>query len=68
MNPRKPRGGCRYYVCDEQLAAFARPSSFERLKLVDDLRRFILMTETPETAARRERQRRGEPILPDAGR
>jgi hypothetical protein len=68
MNPSKSRGGYRYYVSDEQLAAFARLSPFERLKWVDDLRRFILMTETPETAAHRERLRRGETILPEAGR
>lgn len=58
----KARGGYRYYVSDEQLAAFARLSPLERLKWVDDLRRFILMTETPETAERRERLRRGETI------
>lgn len=63
-NRPKARGGYRYYVSDEQLAEFARLSPLERLKWVDDLRRFILMTETPETAERRERLRRGETICP----
>jgi hypothetical protein len=67
MNPRQPRGGYRYYVSDAQLAAFARLSPLERLQWVDDLRRFILMAETPETAARRERLRRGETIRPQVG-
>jgi hypothetical protein len=65
MNPNKPRGGYSYHVSDEQLAAFAKLTPLERLQWVDDLRRFILMAETPETAARRERLRRGESILPD---
>lgn len=68
MNSKKARGGYRYYVSDEQLSAFARLSPLERLQWVDDLRRFILMTETPETAERRERLRRGETIVPVANR
>jgi hypothetical protein len=65
MNGNRPRGGYRYYVSDEQLAAFAKLTPLERLQWVDELRRFILLTETPETAARRERLRRGETIAPE---
>jgi len=64
MNPKNTRGGYRYYVSDAQLAAFAKLSPLECLTWVDDLRRFILLAETPETAARRERLRRGDTILP----
>lgn len=56
-------GGYYYYVSDEQLEAFARLSPLERLKWVDDLRLFTLMASTPEITERRERLRRGEPIV-----
>ena len=64
MKKQAEPGGYRYYVSDEQLADFAKLTPMERLKWVDELRRFILLTETPETAARRERLRRGETISP----
>jgi hypothetical protein len=62
MKKKTGPGGYRYYVSDEQLAAFAKLTPMERLRWVDELRRFILLTETPETAERRERLRRGETI------
>jgi hypothetical protein len=64
MKKKAGADGYRYYVSDEQLADFARLTSMERLRWADELRRFILMTETPETAERRERLRRGETINP----
>jgi hypothetical protein len=59
-------GGHYYYVSDEQLEAYARRSPLERLKWVDDLRLFTLMAGTPEITERRERLRRGEPIIDDS--
>lgn len=64
--PKGEIGGYRYYVSDEQLAAFARLSPIERLRWVDEMRRFTLMARTPETARRQERLRQGKTILPDA--
>lgn len=61
----RPAGGYTYHVSDEQLAAFARLSPYERLKWVDEMRLFTLMARTPETAERQERLRRGETIVPD---
>lgn len=61
----KSVGGYSYYVSDEQLEAFARLSSYERLKLVDEMRLFTLLARTPETAERQERLRRGETIVPE---
>lgn len=58
-------GGYYYHVSDEQLATFARLTPFERLKWVDELRLFTLLASTPEITERRERLRRGEPIVPD---
>ncbi|HYA38865.1 MAG TPA: hypothetical protein VEI74_11425 [Candidatus Methylomirabilis sp.] len=56
-------GGYSYYVSDEQLEAYARLSPLERLKWFDEMRLFTLMASTPEIAERRERLRRGEPIV-----
>jgi hypothetical protein len=56
-------GGYYYYVTDEQLEAFARLTPLERLKWVDDLRLFTLMASTPEITERRDRLRRGDPII-----
>lgn len=64
MKKKPEPGGYRYYVSDEQLADYAKLTPMERLRWVDELRRFILLTETPETAERRERLRRGETINP----
>ena len=58
----KPEGGYSYHVSDEQLAAFARLSPYERLRWVDEMRLFTLMASTPETSARRERLREGKTI------
>lgn len=55
-------GGFGYWVSDEQLAAFAKLSPLERLRWLDEARRFTLLAETPETRERRERLRRGETI------
>lgn len=59
------RGGFWYWVSDEQLAAFARLTDYERLQWVDEMRLFTLMARTPETAERQERLRRGETIVPE---
>lgn len=61
-NDRHGRGGFYYYVSDEQLAAFARLSPLERLRWVDEARRFTLLARTPEIARRQERLRRGDTI------
>lgn len=66
MSARIPSGGgYHYYVSDEQLEAFAKLTLFERLRWVDDIRRFTLLARTTETAERQERLRRGESITPE---
>ena len=62
-NPEsKEQGGFSYWVSDEQLRAYLALPLLERLRWVDDARRFTLAAQTPETRARMERLRRGEPI------
>lgn len=61
------KGGFAYYVSDEQLAAYARLTSYQRLCWVEEIRIFSLLARTPETAERQERLRRGETIVPMAG-
>lgn len=51
------------YVTDEQLEAFTRLTTLERLKWVDDLRLFTLMASAPEITERRDRLRRSDPII-----
>jgi hypothetical protein len=55
----KEDGGFSYWVNDEQLRAYAALPLIERLRWVDDARRFTLAAQTPETRARMERLRRG---------
>ena len=61
------KGGFAYYVNDEQLAAYARLTPYQRLCWVEEIRIFALLARTPETAERQERLRRGETIVPMAG-
>lgn len=56
------RGGFRYFVSDEQLAAFARLSPLQRLEWVEAAREFCWLAQTPETKERQERLRRGEQL------
>ena len=53
------RGGYRYTVSGEQLEAYARMTTRQRLEWVDAARIFTLRTRTRETAIRQERLRRG---------
>jgi hypothetical protein len=53
------RGGFRYAVSAEQLAAYARMTTRQRLEWVDAARTFTLKLRTPETAIRQERLRQG---------
>jgi len=57
-----PQGGYRYYVSDEQLAAFARLTPLQRLEWVEAAREFTLLGQTPETRARHQRLRQGKSI------
>jgi hypothetical protein len=61
--PDTRQGGYWYWVSDEQLRAFGQLSILDRLKWLDEARRFTLMTETPEIRERRERLRRGQTIV-----
>lgn len=63
--PTKAVGGFSYYVSDEQLAAFARLTPYERLLWVEQARLFTLAGRTPATAERQERLRRGQTIADD---
>ena len=56
------QGGFSYWVSDEQLRAYLALPLLERLRWVDEARRFTLAAQTPETRARMERLRRGAPI------
>ncbi len=57
-----PQGGYRYFVSDEQLAAFARLTPLQRLEWVEAAREFTWLGQTTETRARHERLRQGKPI------
>ncbi|MBI2312869.1 MAG: hypothetical protein HYU77_10245 [Betaproteobacteria bacterium] len=56
------RGGYHYRVSDEQLRAFAALTPLQRLRWLDEARRFVLLAQTPESRERMERLRRGETI------
>jgi hypothetical protein len=56
-------GGFGYFVSDEQLRAFAALTALQRLQWLDAARRFTLLAQTPETAARHARLRGGRPIV-----
>jgi hypothetical protein len=56
-------GGFEYFVSDEQLRAFSALTPLQRLQWLDAARRFTLLAQTPETAARHARLRRGRPIV-----
>jgi hypothetical protein len=53
------RGGFRYVVSPEQLDAYARLTTRQRLEWVDAARTLTLRLRTRETAIRQERLRRG---------
>jgi hypothetical protein len=52
-------GGFRYAVSEEQLQAYARMTTRQRLEWLDAARMFTLKTRTRATAIRHERLRRG---------
>lgn len=60
MNESKPTGGFDYWVSDEQLAAFSKLSTLERLQWVEQARMFTIATRTTTTARRHEQLRKGE--------
>lgn len=55
-------GGYRYFVSEEQLAAFSQLSLQERIEWVEAAREFTLLAQTPETSERQQRLRRGQTI------
>lgn len=57
-------GGFRYYVSDEQLAAFARLTPLQRLEWVEAAREFSWLGQTEETRDRQQRLREGKTIKP----
>ena len=64
MEPQpNEKGGFSYSVNDEQLRAFQSLSPLQRLRWVDEVRRFTLLARTPETARRQERLRQGKTIV-----
>ncbi|MEE8388281.1 MAG: hypothetical protein V3R65_06890 [Acidiferrobacterales bacterium] len=54
------KGGYSYSVTDRQLAHFSSLAPIDRLKWVDDTRKFILMAETEETRQIRKALRDGK--------
>jgi hypothetical protein len=64
MAPKRwEKGGFSYFVSDDQLRAFQSLSPLQRLKWVDQARRFTLLARTPETARRQKRLRQGKTII-----
>jgi hypothetical protein len=59
---QREKGGFSYFVSGDQLRAFQNLSPLQRLKWVDEVRRFTLLARTPETARRQERLRQGKTI------
>ncbi|MDP3537161.1 MAG: hypothetical protein Q8S26_00495 [Azonexus sp.] len=57
---RPQKAGFRYFVSDEQLAAFGRLTLLQRLEWVEAAREFTWLAQTPETHARHERLRQGK--------
>jgi hypothetical protein len=58
QGPGKPaRAGYTYYVSEEQLAQYATLTPLERLMWLDQARRFVLLAETEQSAARRAQLR-----------
>jgi hypothetical protein len=57
---RTAAGGYRYWVSNEQLAAFARLSPLQRLERVEAARELTWLGQTAETRARHERLRQGK--------
>ena len=64
MDRRTSRGishvapvGYAYYVSEEQLTQYATLTILERLTWLDQARRFVLLAETDQTAARRAKLR-----------
>ena len=57
------KGGFSYFVSGDQLLAFQNLTPLQRLKWVDEVRRFTLLARTPETAQRQERLRQGKTIV-----
>ncbi|MCF8131448.1 MAG: hypothetical protein K9N10_23320 [Deltaproteobacteria bacterium] len=60
---REAKGGFSYVVSGDQLRVFQSLSPLQRLKWVDEVRRFTLLARTPETARRQERLRQGKTIV-----
>ncbi len=64
MEPQpNEKGGFSYSVNDERLRAFQSLSPSQRLRWVAEVRRFMLLARTPETARRQERLRQGKTIV-----
>jgi hypothetical protein len=61
--PDTSHGGYVYWVSDADLERFAHLTPLQRLRWLDEARRFTLLTDTPETRERRERLRRGLTIV-----
>ena len=57
-----PPQGFRYWVSDEQLAAFARLTPLQRLEWVEAAREFSWLAQTDETRQRQQRLRAGKTI------
>lgn len=58
----QPAEGFRYWVSDEQLAAFARLTPLQRLEWLEAAREFSWLGQTDETRQRQQRLREGKLI------
>ena len=63
MSSPRPEGGFGYWVSDEDLRAYAALTPLQRLRWLDETRRFLLLALTPEARERQERLRRGDTIV-----
>lgn len=59
---KSDQGGFRYYVSDEQLAAFSRLTPLQRLEWAEAAREFTFLGQTQETRECHQRLRHGEKI------
>lgn len=60
MAARRPRGGYRYVVTDEQIAAWRRVPAIEKLRWLEEAQRMSYYALGARGRAARDRLRRGE--------
>jgi hypothetical protein len=65
MSQETEEGGFGYWVSDEQLQAYARLTPLERLRWLDEARRFVVLGLSEKSRERQARLRQGLTITGD---